>query len=175
MRSGASDNLNTIGNIATEILNTGSFSWKLNASIPAGENYTIEIISEAGDNYSARFTIIANDSITQDSTPSEGPVPGGPGAGTPTASSVPSSTDATRAAGTEPTVNIPVPTTTPHPTNRPDGKPGNGLNIGLGIGIGLGFPVLTAITLFCKYCVESGKFRVHLGRAFRRKTNPQNI
>jgi hypothetical protein len=60
LRSGSSNALTTIGTIASNIENKGTYTWTPDASLPSGADYTIEITSSANPtspNYSPRFAV----------------------------------------------------------------------------------------------------------------------
>lgn len=58
LRQGESTNLDTIGDIATDIENTGTYEWTPEETLPAGDDYAIEIVSEDKEvNYTSLLTI----------------------------------------------------------------------------------------------------------------------
>jgi hypothetical protein len=63
LRKGEASNLNTVGSIANNIPNTGSYTWYPDSALPGGTDYALEIVgSDGSPNYSHYFGI-NNDSV----------------------------------------------------------------------------------------------------------------
>ncbi|RPA98034.1 hypothetical protein L873DRAFT_1828713 [Choiromyces venosus 120613-1] len=68
LRKGDGNNLDTITTITSGIPNSGSFDWTPSSTLPAGDDYAIQIISGGVSNYSPKFGISSTVSSSSSSS-----------------------------------------------------------------------------------------------------------
>lgn len=72
LRTGESNDLQTVATIASQITNQGSFSWSVPSDTKTGI-YALQLSADGGENYSSMFTIIGDSSEVFNSTNSTKP------------------------------------------------------------------------------------------------------